>query len=192
MKQTVTVQIMAGGRSSRMGRDKSQVKLGGKTLLERAVTRWRDWGDALFLSVGGKERECLAPIGVVAVADRYPNCGPLGGLHAGLLRCETEYLLLCAVDTPFLTTELGTRLVEQIGSADACVYTLDGHPQPLFGLYRTTCLAAVERLLEQGEYRMNRLLSEVDTVYLTAEDGAAFRNLNTQEELKRAEQEFVE
>ena len=189
--ENITVQIMAGGKSTRMGRDKAFVTLGGKTLLDRAVDRWKDWGKSLFLSVGSEDREELAPADAVPVFDRYPGFGPLGGLHGGLLVCDTEYLLLCAVDTPFLTPEHAEKLVEAIGNADACVYTLEGWPQPQFGLYRMTCLSVAQLLLEQGEGRMMRLLDTVNTVRIPAENEADFRNLNTPEELEAAEQEFL-
>lgn len=189
-RENITVQIMAGGKSSRMGTDKALVTLGGKSLLERALERWRDWGSTLFLSVGGEEREKLASDGVVPVFDRYPGCGPLGGLHGGLAVCGTEFLLLCAVDTPFLTRELAEGLADAIGTADACVYTLEGRPQPLFGLYRKTCLSVAQLLLEQGELRMTKLLDAVDTVSIPAADAGAFRNLNTPADLETAEQEF--
>lgn len=191
VRENVTVQIMAGGRSTRMGRDKALVTLGGKTLLDRAVDRWKDWGRDLFLSVGGEEREKLAPGNARPVFDRYPGFGPLGGLHGGLLVCETELMLLCAVDTPFLTPAHAEKLVESIGTADACVYTLEGWPQPLFGLYRTTCLSVAQLLLEQGEGRMMRLLDAVGTVRIPAERAEDFRNLNTPEELAAAEQDFL-
>ena len=189
--ENITVQIMAGGKSTRMGRDKAFVTLGGKTLLDRAVDRWKGWSKTLFLSVGGEDRERLAPVDAVPVFDRYPGFGPMGGLHGGLLVCETDYLLLCAVDTPFLTAEYAEKLAASIGTADACVYTLDGWPQPLFGLYRTTCLSVAQLLLEQGEGRMMRLLDAVETVRIPAENAADFRNLNTPEELAAAEQDFL-
>lgn len=185
--ENLTVQIMLGGKSTRMGRDKALVELNGRTLLELALARWRGFGGALQLSVGPKERAALAPEGVPAVADVYPERGPLGGLHAGLLACRTELLLLTAVDSPFVTAELAEKLLGAIGAADACVYTLDGRPQPLFGLYRRSCLSAAEELLQAGENRMGRLLRRVDTVYLTADDPAPFLNLNTPEELAAAQ-----
>ena len=187
----ITVQIMAGGRSSRMGQDKALVRLGGQTLLERAVETWSDWGGGLFLSVGHPERAALAPKGAVPVADRYPDCGPLGGLHAGLAVCPTPLLLLCAVDTPLLGPEQAEGLAAAIGTADACVYTVEGRPQPLFGLYRTTtCLPVAERLLAAGERRMRTLLVQVNTAELPAPDETRFRNLNTPEELRKMEEEF--
>lgn len=187
--ETVTVQIMAGGKSSRMGRDKAGVELGGKTLLERALETWKGFGAAVQLSVGPAERSTLAPEGVRPVADVYPERGPLGGLHAGLLACGTELLLLTAVDSPFVTRELAEALVEAGGSipGDAYVYSLEGRPQPLFGLYRKSCLPAAEALLKAGENKMGRLLERVQTVYLLgAGQERQFVNVNTPEELERA------
>ena len=186
-RQDVTVQIMLGGLSSRMGRDKALVTLGGKTLLERAVERWSGYGGGLQLSVGPAERAVLAPEGIATVADIYPERGPLGGLQAGLSACKTPLLLLVAVDCPFLTPELADGLLEAMGEADACVYTLEGRPQPLFGLYRVTCAQGAEEMLLQGDNRMRLLLDRVPTVYLPTEDKAPFRNLNTPEELAAAE-----
>ena len=190
--ENLTVQIMAGGKSTRMGTDKAGVTLGGKTLLELAADKWRGFGAETLLSVGSAERKALARPGMRPVTDRYRSRGPLGGLHGGLLECATEFLLLTAVDCPFVTRELAEGLLSAIGEGDACVYTLEGRPQPLFGLYRKRCQAAVEGMLEEGENRMVRLLHRVNTVYLPTDDPAPFRNLNTPEELAAARDIFVE
>lgn len=190
-RNDVTVQIMLGGLSTRMGRDKALVELGGKTLLDRALARWQGYGAGLQLSVGAAERKELAPGGIPAVADVYPERGPLGGLHAGLHECSTPLLLLVAVDCPFLGPEQADTLVNAIGDSDACVYTLDGWPQPLFGLYRRRCWTPAETLILHGDNRMSQLLEWANTVYVPAEDKAPFRNLNTPEELAEAEKFFV-
>lgn len=186
----LTVQIMLGGLSTRMGTDKALVKLGGKTLLERAITRWQGYGDHLQLSVGAAERKELAPAGMTAVADIYPERGPLGGLHAGLHECPTDLMLMVAVDSPYLTQAHADRLLEAIGTADACIYTIDGRPQPLFGLYRRGCATPAETLILHGDNRMTNLLGWVNTVFVEAEDSAPFRNLNTPEDIAAAEQDF--
>ena len=192
-RKDVTVQIMLGGQSTRMGTDKALVTLGGRTLLERAVERWQDYGGALQLSVGREDRAVLAPAGVSAVVDVYPQRGPMGGLHAGLRVCDTEYLLLTAVDSPFVTCGMADQLLAaaEESACDVCVYTLDEKPQPLFGLYRRSCLSVAEKLLEAGENKMGLLLRRVDTRYLVGADEALFRNLNTPEELAEAEKQFL-
>lgn len=190
-RNEVTVQIMLGGLSTRMGQDKALVTLGGKTLLQRAVERWSNYGGGLQLSVGSAERTVLAPEGIPSVTDVYANRGPMGGLHAGLRACKTPFLLLCAVDCPFLEREQADCLLEEIGDADACAYALEGRPQPLFALYRRSCEAVTETLLEGGDNRMIHLLERVNTVYIPTENGAVFRNLNTPEELAEAEKELA-
>ena len=185
----LTVQIMLGGLSTRMGTDKALVTLGGKTLLERAILRWQGYGAAIQLSVGAAERKALAPAGMAAVADIYPERGPIGGLHAGLHDAPTELMLLVAVDSPYLTQAHADRLLESIGNADACIYTIDGRPQPLFGLYRRSCMTPAETLILHGDNRMTNLLGWVNTVMIPAEDSAPFRNLNTPEDLAAAERE---
>ncbi len=187
----LTVQIMAGGLSTRMGRDKAQVTLGGRTLLERALERWENYGVGMQLSVGDAPRRGMAPPHITAVVDLYPRRGPLGGLHAGLQCCPTELLLLAAVDCPFLTPALADGLLTHLGDADVCVYTVDGRPQPLFGLYRKGCVTAAEQLLAQGDNRMTHLLERVRTATIPAPDPAPFRNLNTPEELAAAEKEIA-
>lgn len=191
-RKDVTVQIMIGGKSTRMGTDKALVKLGGKTLLERSVERWGDYGGGLQLSVGAEDRASLAPEGIPTVTDIYAERGPMGGLHAGLLACGTEYLLLTAVDSPFVTCEMADRLVEAAErfGCDACVYALEGRPQPLFALYRKACIAPAEELLKAGENKMGLLLHRVDTQYLVGVGEEFFRNLNTPQELAEAEKQF--
>jgi len=189
LQDKLTVQVMLGGLSTRMGQDKALVKLGGKTLLERALDRWSGYGADLQLSVGAAERKALAPAGIAAVADIYPERGPLGGLHAGLHDCATELMLVVAVDSPYLTQAHADRLLEAIGEADACVYTIDGRPQPLFGLYRRSCMTPAETLILHGDNRMSNLLSWVNTVTIPVEDSAPFRNLNTPEDVAAAEKE---
>jgi molybdopterin-guanine dinucleotide biosynthesis protein A len=184
--EEVTVQIMLGGLSTRMGRDKAFVELDGRTLLDWALDKWRDFGP-LQLSVGAGPRAALAPEGIPAVADVYPRRGPLGGLHGGLTACQTDLILLTAVDSPFVTQTLAEGLLDDLGGADACVYTLNGRPQPLFGLDRKRCLPTAQALLEAGENKMRLLLERVDTVYLPVDDPAPFRNLNTPEELAAAQ-----
>lgn len=184
----LTVQIMAGGQSLRMGRDKAGLALRGRSLLERAIQRWDGWGHALVVAIGGMERAAVVPPGIRAVFDERLGCGPLEGFYRGALACRTELLLLCAVDTPFLTPAHAAPLCAAIGQADACVYTIDGRPQPLFGLYRPArCAAVAQALLDSGARKMRLLLDRVDTVTLPAPDPAAFLNINTPQELRAAD-----
>ena len=185
-KHELTVQIMLGGPSKRMGTDKALVTLGGKTLLDRAVETWNHYGAGVQLSVGAPERKALAPAGTLAVADIYPDRGPLAGLHAGLRACTTRWMLLVGVNFPFLTPAQADTLVDAIGDADACVYTMDGVPQPLFGVYRKRCMSFAETMMLNGDYDIRNLLNWANTVYIPLEDTAPFRSVDTPADLEEA------
>lgn len=182
--------VLAGGKSSRMGTDKVQLELtAGETLLDRAVGFWQALCGVVYAAVGTPEHLSDAP--GVPVYDARPGCGPMAGLEAGLQACEQPLLFVCAADMPALSAARAMELYAAIGGADACVFRLDGRPEPLFGLYRRSCLPVVQRLLESGQYRLRALLDAVDTVYLDTEDDAAFRNLNTPAEFARARQQLA-
>ena len=186
MKPDVTALVLAGGKSSRMGRDKTKLELSGRTMIERACAFGASLGCPVLVASGYPEHFDALPDGVRAVPDDAPGCGPLGGLCAGLSAMETEFALVWAVDMPFLSERAAERLRDAIGEADACVYLLDGKPEPMFALYRKSCLAPARERLSRGEFRLRGLLHEVSLVTLAPDDPALFVNLNTPAEFEQA------
>src|SRR4051812_26365262 len=96
--------ILAGGASSRMGTDKSQLLLDDQTFVERIADTLLTVTDSIRL-VGGQENSQLP-----TVADVYPKWGALGGLHAALTACRREWAIVVACDLPLVTGELFQRL----------------------------------------------------------------------------------
>lgn len=178
--------ILAGGRSRRMGRDKPLLSLGGRTLLERAVRFWRSCPgiDGVLVAVGAEDHFDALPDGAVPVRDLYPGCGPLAGLHAAFALTDAELVYVSAVDMPFLKES--ALLPEPKG--DAAVYTKNGLPEPLFGVYRRTVLPALEAALRAGRRKASALLDELDTEYIEMREELmpVLDNLNTPEDMLRA------
>lgn len=187
----LTALILAGGKSSRMGRDKTLLRLGGQTLLERACAFGQALSAEVLVAGGDPAHFDRLPDGCRAVPDETPGLGPLGGLCAGLAAMESELALVWAADMPFLSAEAALRLRSAIGGADACAYAPDGVPEPLFALYRKSCLAPARAHLARGELRLRALLRAVECVLLAPQDASLFVNLNTPEEFARA-QKLVE
>ena len=178
--------ILAGGRSSRMGRDKVNLRFRGETLLERAVRFWRESGrvDAVYVAVGQPDHIPLLPEGAIPVTDLVQARGPMGGLHAAFRTTGAELLWVCGVDMPFLTAD--AILPEPEG--DALVYRHHGRREPLLGVYRRTVLPVMEEMLSAGEGKLGLLLDRVSTRYVDASPAleGVFRNVNTPEEYWRA------
>jgi molybdenum cofactor guanylyltransferase len=118
--------VLAGGKSSRMGRDKTALELGGRSLLERAIALLDESGAELVLVAGGKHRD--------AVPDLTPHCGPPGAVYALLEHIKHNYgldgspLLLIPVDMPLLTPSTLRRLLTASVNAAGCHFVDEVFP----------------------------------------------------------------
>jgi molybdopterin-guanine dinucleotide biosynthesis protein A len=142
----VTGFVLAGGKSTRMGRDKAALLLEGRTLLEHALRTVRQaCGSALVLG----SRELYGHYGAEVVEDIFPGCGPLSGIHAALTHTRTEFNLIIAVDTPFLSAFFLRFMVERAVVSGATVTTpeIAGYRQPLCSVYKRDFLSIAEEAL---------------------------------------------
>jgi molybdopterin-guanine dinucleotide biosynthesis protein A len=178
--------ILAGGKSSRMGTDKAQLRLGTQSFPERIAAALA--AISTRVSVVGAHMDAGAwPV----VADVHREWGALGGLHAALDACRSEWAAVVACDLPFVTGELFVRLCGWRENFAAVVPVQgDGRAQPLCALYRREpCLRLTEELIAAGERRPRRLLDRVRTRRVTPFEladlpGAElfFTNVNTPED----------
>jgi molybdopterin-guanine dinucleotide biosynthesis protein A len=166
--------ILAGGASSRMGTDKSQLPLEGQTFTERIAETLLKLTASVY--VVGRQAESSLP----SVADVYPQWGALGGLHAALTACKREWAIVVACDLPFATAELFSFLAEKRVDHDAVVpIQQDERPQPLAALYRVDpCRQRATELIEAGRRRPLDLLEAVKTRWISF---AEIRNLDQAE-----------
>lgn len=180
------VLILAGGRSRRMGRDKAQLPFQGQSLLERAVAFWKSQlpGAKIYVSLGKPDPHFPLPQDITPVYDLTPEQGPMGGLQAAFQSTGSDLLWVSAVDMPELCPEAVAALEHGHSHCeDVCVFARDGRPEPLLGLYRSTCLGEIHRLLEAGNRRMGALLDHVSTTLVPLESERWIRNINTPQEL---------
>jgi molybdenum cofactor guanylyltransferase len=183
----VSVFVLTGGRSSRMGRDKALLPLGRQNLLQHML----DTASAVVpgpVIVGGREK--YAQYGEV-VEDVIPGCGPLSGIHAALSATPSDLNLILSVDMPLMTTDF-LRWLLQVASAGnelAIVPEADGRSQPLCAVYRPAACGVIEHSLKTGVYKVDRLFAVLATRIVPASEWLAagfspdiFRNVNTPED----------
>src|ERR1700752_2261867 len=167
--------ILAGGASSRMGTDKSQLLIDRQTFTERISETLLTLTDSVTL-VGRQLDTAVLP----SVPDVYPQWGALGGLHAALSACRCEWAIVVAFDLPFVTAELFSFLASLRLDHEAVVPTQpDGRPQPLAALYRVDpCRQRATELIEAGRRRPLDLLEAVKTRRVSFDE---IRNLEQSE-----------
>lgn len=173
--------ILAGGRSSRMGRCKALLELDGETLISRLAGELSAFDELLISS---NDETLAAGLPGRVVRDVFPGCGPLAGLHAALSATEKEYLLCIPCDYPCFTAEGAAALLSAfVPGRDAMVCRdTEGRIHPLCGIYARTAAQTMERRLRAGRFRMMELLSELRTDQVSGllPDGQLI-NVNTPE-----------
>ena len=192
-----TVIILAGGRSTRLGRDKASAMLEGRTLLQRAVDATSPLADAYVIvtAKGQALPEIDSEVLVHTVEDAYTDTGALGGIYTGLLAIGDSpgAALVVACDMPLLQPSLLRELLRLAPSHDAVVPMRDGLPEPLCAVYTTACVGPARRLLDRGSYKVAGLLDEVSALRVPEEewrvfdpDGHSFLNINREDDLDLA------
>ncbi len=186
--------ILAGGAGRRMGGTvKAGLRLGGETLLARAVRRLGPQVAALAVCAGPDPVRLagLIPTGAACLVDPLPGYeGPLAALSAALDWAEAEGhadLLTVAVDTPFFPPDLAARLAAGRGGATAALAEDGDGLHPTFGLWRTALAAPLRAALAGGERRMTGFAARAGAVRVRFPGADAFFNVNAPGELASAE-----
>ena len=200
--------LLAGGKSSRMGRDKSALLVNGKPLWQHQLATLRATQPAeIFIS--GKSDGPYAGCGVEILADEFPDCGPLGGIATALRRCKSDRLLVLAVDMPAMTAEFLRTLLEDsqrtamgvVPSVATFVRArarfspvmMDAkEPQfsePLAAVYLRAALPVADECLRTGERKLETFIHALHAKCLaairpvTAGDAALFTNWNSPDDV---------
>jgi molybdopterin-guanine dinucleotide biosynthesis protein A len=189
--------VLAGGKSVRMGTDKAFLDFHGETLLHRALAVARSVCDTIAI-VGDPAKFSTYASGPreAVVADIFPGCGPLSGIHAALMHSSAELNLMLAVDMPFVSSELLSFLFAAAGASTALITVprAGGRLQPLCAVYRRGFASASEEALRAGKYKIEDAFPTVSTRVITDDELAAagfsernFFNLNTPADRQSAE-----
>ena len=144
--------ILAGGRSTRMGRDKALLEFAGRPLIAHAVSLLCSIGLKPLIAGNRPDLSQFAP----CVPDTYPNCGPLGGIEAALTVSDTHLNLFLPVDLPLMPPKFLTWMIERAERTQACatVPSLLGRPQPLCAIYSKDLLPSLQVALKAGNYKV--------------------------------------
>ena len=174
--------LLAGGKSSRMGRDKAGLTLKGRTFLEIQIDKMKDLGlSDIFLS--GK---CCDLPGALSVPDVVAEKGPLGGLYSCFLRCEGRPALVLPVDLPLISVSTLSKIMEAFENAacDGLVLSFKGKTEPLIAVYNTGKADILKELLDSGDRAVSSFIRKIDYRYFEYEgDLRELLNCNTPEDL---------
>ncbi|HUR34258.1 MAG TPA: molybdenum cofactor guanylyltransferase [Vicinamibacterales bacterium] len=185
--------ILAGGHARRLGgRDKSQLTIDGRTILERQVDALAGLVDRVWLV--GYRGPATPALPATILLDRTADRGPLGGLDAALAAADGDNVLLLACDMPNVTGPMLEYLIRQLPGADVVAPRTERGYHPLCAVYAPACRLAVQRRLQSGSLRARDLLDDLEVRAVDAAELARFgevdhllANVNTQADLDALE-----
>ena len=184
----LTVAIQAGGKSSRMGTDKSFVPFLGRPMIEVVRERVEGLGDELILITNTPEP--YAYLGLPMFSDDYPDTGPLGGIYTAIRHARNQHVLIVACDMPWLNRPLLEYMIGLRETADVVVPRWDKFPEPLHAVYSQACLEPIREKLAAGMLKITAFYGRVSVRFVERPEierfdpqGRSFVNVNTPDDL---------
>jgi molybdopterin-guanine dinucleotide biosynthesis protein A len=154
MYNDITGIILSGGKSKRIGVNKSLLKIGNKSLIEIIHEILTDLFEEIILSTN--EPQLYKFLKLKSYKDIYSNKGPLSGIHSGLINSKTDKNFVISCDMPFMISEMIEYLVTYKCNKPIVVAKAEGFVQQLCGLYNKSCLPIIEKILSENTESENR------------------------------------
>ena len=190
--QNVAGFVLAGGKSSRMGRDKALLEIDGVTLIVRAVKLVQSMVDepTVIASRAGYES-----LGLRMVGDDFPGYGPLAGIATALRISQKRWNLVVACDLPYLTKAWLEYLIERAlkSEADAVVPMNVRGPEPLCAMYHKNAEKRIRTGVEGGIRKVTDSFANLGVEHVEPDEwkafasgGLLFKNVNSPADYKEA------
>jgi molybdopterin-guanine dinucleotide biosynthesis protein A len=187
VKSTIAV-IFAGGKSSRMGKDKSLLPFGGySSLAEYQYKKLSKVFNRVYISAKSNK----FPFEVSTIKDNYSISSPLVGIVSIFESLDVDEVFILSVDAPFVDIEIINQLYKKAkDNKDVIIAKSPNGIEPLCGIYKKTILPTAKLFLEQNNHKLKELLKSVNTQEIYFENKESFINLNYPYEYQKAKKKF--
>lgn len=168
MYNDITGVILSGGKNSRIGVNKSLLKIRGKTAIEITADLMKSIFQQNILSTNSPSEYKFLNLPIVE--DVYKNLGPLSGIHSALLKSSTEKNFVISCDVPLMSKEMIEYLINYKTEKQILITRAAGYLQPLVGVYNKSILPSIEKILMQdshstiGKRKCNSIHSLLESV----------------------------
>jgi len=181
--------IIAGGKSSRFGTNKAKANYQNKEFIDIASQLGCRISSEVFIITG--ERYHYDDLLVPTFSDIVPNCGPIGGIFTALINSTNSFVCTLPCDMPLLVKEIFELLYEKRSENCPVVACSENGIEPLLSLWPTNMASVIYSHINNGEFRMRHLLSELNAIELNIPklmvnyDPKIFTNINYKKDLEK-------
>ena len=193
-REEITGIILAGGRSSRLGKDKGLCSFRDKPLVSYAIDILKPLCGEMMISANHFP-EKYAAFGFQVIPDEVKNIGPMGGVLSCLTKSKTQYNLILSCDTPFVNTDVFRFLLKKMENFQVvCPSHETFLLEPLSACYNTNVVSELEEAVRKKEYKMMQFFKRIRFKSVNIDQNLPFfndnlfLNLNTPDDLEKAEE----
>lgn len=190
MIYNVTGILLAGGKSSRMGKDKALLKYEDETFMSNSIKKLKKLFNEVIVVEGNINKYNIDNAKIIK--DIYPNMGPMGGIHAALKAAKNDWIFVIPCDMPLWEPLLVDEILKYRLDNDIVVPLFNKRMEPLFALYKKTCIPKIEECLDKNIIKVIELYPLVKTncvdlqnIFTLEECSKSFLNINTPEDLNK-------
>jgi len=183
--------ILVGGKNSRIGVNKIQLQLEGKTLLEIMVNKLQSFFSEILIVIHKNQKISIENIQIIE--DIIPEKGSLGGLYSGLVHSSNDYNFVCACDMPYISLKIIKFLINKIENADVVVPKINGYYEPLCAVYSKSCINSIHERIEKNQLAIKEIFSEFHSKEISEHELKtmdpemfSFFNINTKNDYQKA------
>ncbi|MCX7965893.1 MAG: molybdenum cofactor guanylyltransferase [Syntrophorhabdaceae bacterium] len=183
----ISCAILAGGASSRMGRDKATININGKSLIEHVYESVKDIFDEIMVISGNTG--ILNNKKIKVYKDIIPVQGTLTGIVTGLIHSTNPYVFVVACDMPNISHKGIGYIIENTKNEDIIIPKVEKGYEPLHAVYKKTCIPYMLNLIEKRIFKITELFPYVsvkvlkDNPFFMKDGQSVFININTEEDL---------
>ena len=157
--------ILAGGKSSRMGRDKALLELKGMSFIKNIADELQKVFTKVIIV--SDRTEAYKFLGLRIYEDIFKNCGPLAGIHSAFIHSRSKVIFVVSTDMPLINSKIIKYILDLSFSNEAIVYSIHNTIQPLFGIYNRTCFSVLEEdHLRRKQYSVVQFLNDIDSIII--------------------------
>ncbi|MFT5102761.1 MAG: molybdopterin-guanine dinucleotide biosynthesis protein A [Candidatus Latescibacterota bacterium] len=183
-RETTTGIILAGGKSSRMGRDKGLLALNGRTFMSHIIEALEPVVNDIIIVSNNSDYDIYK---LKRIADILKDSGPLAGLYTGLFHSETENNIVLSCDVPLINTAVLNILIEGFETEKDVIHIKSEEKNmPLIAIYKKKCMPHFLKRLHDGERRLQTAIDNINTKSIPLEPAMQrfVKNINTASDLK--------
>lgn len=188
MNEDTAAIILAGGKSKRMGQNKSMIPWRGMPLIAWILKQIECRFSNIYISTNSPDEYTF--LHRKRIQDLEPGYGPMMGIYSVMMKTNHEAYFVCAVDIPTIPLPLIDSLLEASqNKSGACPVTSGNRLEPLFAIYKRILLPVMQELLIEGPVAMYKLINHTNIVKVDCPD-ITLENLNTPESYQSVYKRF--